>query len=81
MHLSTNPFFPILHLWTCIKITCEFANYYEVLSNLVTIQPKGKLVELDDTAKANYIKEIENIKSQLPIEYKGEIYRGRIRIQ
>ena len=50
-------------------------------SKLDTIHPKGKLVELDDTAKANYIKEIENIKSQLPIEYKGEIYRGRIRIQ
>ena len=58
-----------------------FANYFEMQSKLDTIHPKGKLVELDDTAKANYIKEIENIKSQLPIEYKGEIYRGRIRIQ
>ena len=40
----------------------EFATYYETLSKLVSIKPKGELIELDATAKANYIKEIENIK-------------------
>lgn len=78
---SSNPFFADTAFMNLYKNYCEFANCYEMLSKLVTIHPKGKLVELDDTAKANYIKEIENIKSQIPIDHKGEIYKGRIRIQ
>jgi len=79
--VSSNPFFADTAFMDLYKNYNEFATYYETLSKLVSIKPKGELIELDATAKANYIKEIENIKSQIPVEHKGEIYKGRIRIQ
>ena len=79
--VSSNPFFANTAFMDLYKNYNEFATYYETISKLVSIKPKGELIELDATAKAKYIKEIENIKSQIPVEHKGEIYKGRIRIQ
>lgn len=78
---SSNPFLSNFSFMGLFKNYNEFASYYETLSKLVSIKPKGKLVELDATAKANYMKEIQNIKSQIHIDHKGKIYKGNIRIQ
>lgn len=59
----------------------EFATYYETLSKLVPLNPPGHFIQLNDTEKADYIKEIATIKSKLTAKHSGEIYRGRVRIQ
>ena len=78
---SSNSFLSDAAFANLYKNYNEFASLYETLSELVSIKPKGELIELDAAIKANYIKEIENIKKQIPVNHKGEIYKGRIRIQ
>ena len=50
---SSDPFFAETAFMDLYKNYNEFATYYETLSKLVSIKPKGKLIELDAIAKAD----------------------------
>lgn len=75
------PNLPKVSYYGIYKNYNEFFEYYEALSKLVSIKSKGKLVELGDKEKAEYIKEIEMVKKEIPIDHEGRMYLGGIRIQ
>ena len=59
----------------------EFVELYETLAIVIESKPIGKLEELSDDAKKQYILEIENIKQQITSKHMGRIYKGWDRIQ